>query len=371
MRAKIVVGLGFGDEGKGITTDWLCNRKSILTETIVVRFNGGQQAAHNVTANGMSHTFASYGSGTLRGVPTYISEHCTFYPPNIMREKEVLTRLEVHPLLFIHPLAMVTTPWDLAYNRVMARRTGHGSCGLGISATMERNKTPYKMYAVDLLSGTMMNERLKQIATYYSGKLDGAGYAEAEEIVKNEKASYVGALYEMDWLIKPYSFLTRYRDIVFEGAQGILLDMDHGTFPYVTYSNTTSKNAVNICKHLGITSIDIYYVTRCYQTRHGAGPISPLSVKVDLSTEKNITNDWQGEFRVAELDFQALRYALSVDDIYSDGHNKHLVVTCLDQRKNYKFPYYVLGRDFVTVHESWSPDSKDIKIRENTHVVYS
>jgi adenylosuccinate synthase len=76
-KAKVVIGLGFGDEGKGICTDFLCSQNP---EAIVIRFSGGQQAAHTVLLNGKKHVHSSFASGALRGLPSYFSEHCTIHP---------------------------------------------------------------------------------------------------------------------------------------------------------------------------------------------------------------------------------------------------------------------------------------------------
>jgi adenylosuccinate synthase len=90
MNAKIVVGLGFGDEGKGITTDWLCSQNQ---KSIVIRFSGGQQAGHTVMiGDDKKHIHSNYGSGTLRGVPSYFSEHCSIYLPTLWTETEKTKR---------------------------------------------------------------------------------------------------------------------------------------------------------------------------------------------------------------------------------------------------------------------------------------
>ena len=81
---KIVIGLGYGDEGKGRTVDYLCSQNP---NSIVVRFSGGQQAGHTVMTNGIKHIFSNYGAGTLQGCPTYISEHATIYPLTMLMEQ--------------------------------------------------------------------------------------------------------------------------------------------------------------------------------------------------------------------------------------------------------------------------------------------
>ena len=85
--AKIVVGLAFGDEGKGLTTDYLCAQ---YPNSLVVRFSGGQQCGHQVAIGDQRHIHASFASGTLRGLPSYFTEHCCFYPVTLLEEYKLL-----------------------------------------------------------------------------------------------------------------------------------------------------------------------------------------------------------------------------------------------------------------------------------------
>src|SRR5687768_7319484 len=159
MNAKIVVGLGFGDEGKGRTVDDLCTQAK---NPLVIRFSGGQQAGHTVMIDGKKHVHSNFGAGTLRGVPSYFTEHCSIYLNTLVREREVLQSKGVVPHLTVHPLAKITTPYDVAWNRASEKKVRHGSCGLGIAATMKRhNETPYKLFAVDLLHKEFLYAKLR------------------------------------------------------------------------------------------------------------------------------------------------------------------------------------------------------------------
>lgn len=361
--ANIVLGLGFGDEGKGMTTDYLCSlkrRSNKNPDTVVVRFNGGQQAGHTVIRNGIKHVHSSFGCGTLQGIPTYISEHCCFYPPYIKNECDALVAKGITPILRVHPLARLTTPYDIAFNRLREYRVHHGSVGLGIGTTFTRHNANYKLYACDLSMPPILNAKLYQVKEYYNTLLRVDGYEELEiryynsiideEFVNfNKKGNY--------FLIDDYNYLNNFSNIIFEGAQGIMLDMDYGIFPNVTYSHTTSRNAIDICKKLEISDIHIHYVTRCYQTRHGNGWMSNEgNIKlINNEEEINIEGKWQGSFRVGELDPALIDYAISCDDNYSSGYPKHLHVTCLDQRPEFSFPYSKLIHTFATTRESKSP----------------
>ncbi len=347
MHASIVVGLQFGDEGKGVVTNYLCSQKK-ADETMVVRFSGGQQAGHTVIHNGIKHIFSNYGSGSLQGIDTYLSEHCTFYPRSMYIERRILLSKGIDPHIVIHPLAKLTTPYDVAYNRVNSANLSHGTCGFGVGATMKRNiESGYKLYAIDTTNSAVLHAKLESIKSYYEkllGRPLGSKGNETkfEEILKEEMPLFLKALEEDIFFIGDYGWLERgYTNLIFEGSQGILLDMDHGIFPNVTYANTTSKNAIEICNKLGIT-YHLNYVTRCYQTRHGNGWMSNLTPVNLINTEEeiNTTNLYQGRFRIGELDYDLLNYALKVDGIYSGNSAdpyRALFVTCMDQRPGFKF----------------------------------
>ncbi len=365
MKASIVIGLGYGDEGKGITTDSLCLQEP--DNSIVIRFSGGQQAGHTVIKDGIKHIHSNYGSGTLRGVPSYFSEHCTIYLNTMDEEKHVLKRKGIIPKLFIHPLAKLTTPYDVAYNRLTERENNHGSCGLGVGATMKRHETtPYKLYAVDLTYPDLLLQKLDKIKHYY--------YSLFDEVTKKrfigEYLQYEHIFHELIFKydkmfeIQNYSYLRdNYSNLIFEGSQGIMLDMDHGLFPNVTYANTTSKNAIEICDKLRIPIINLYYITRCYQTRHGAGWMSNTD-KIELINnheEINTFNEWQKHFKVSELDYNMLNYALNVDNIYSScGVTKHLVITCCDQRPDWKFEHSKIENYITSTTQIFSPVTQNL-----------
>lgn len=361
MKAKVVVGLGWGDEGKGITTDYLTSK---LPDSIVVRYCGGHQAGHTVVKDDIRHVFTSYGSGTLRGAETYISEHCCFYPPFMKREHDVLLdKLWKSPKLTIHPLAKLTTPFDIAFNRILERRNNHGSVGVGIGATMSRNQGPHKLHAVDTTNLRILNQKMGKIQDYYTSQLIGSEHKEFREIADFELRFFLDSIEDLDVYITSYEYLRNFQYIIFEGAQGILLDMDFGIYPNVTFANTTSRNAIEICNKLGITNIDIYYVTRCYLTRHGNGfiPNNKSIELIDNEHETNVFNEWQGEFKIHELDYELLQYAISCDNAYSYDSDKHLVMTCLDQRPSFTPNFSKIG-EFSSIIGSYSSDSKDFRI---------
>ncbi|MCW3160722.1 adenylosuccinate synthetase [Chryseobacterium oryctis] len=350
--AQIIIGLGFGDEGKGITTDFLAQQNP---ESVVIRFSGGQQAAHTVMIDDRKHVHSSFASGALRGLPSYFTEHCTIHPTFLWNELKELKKKNGNIDLHIHPLAKVTTPFDVWYNRKNTKNIEHGTCGKGVGATMKRNETPYKLFAVDLIAPRpMLIEKLKGIANYY-GIVDGT---EIEE----ELNYFLEAIDQIEWKIEGYNYLKSFDNLIFEGSQGILLDMDHGVFPNVTYAKTTSKNAYEVCQLLNIEDIELFYVTRTYSTRHGNGWMSnekPLELK-NNEEETCTFNEFQKDLRFGDLDYNLLNYALQLDDAYVFAEKKNLVVTCLDQVEE-EFKMEKLRIKFDAVYGSYSPYSKDFK----------
>lgn len=365
MNAKIIIDSGFGDSGKGITTDFLCKKN--LLNSIVIRFSGGQQAGHNVKIGKISHIHSNYGSGALRGAPSYYSEHCTIYPVTLYNEREILLpKLPIdvlEPKLYYHPLVRITTPADVAYNRLTEKKLEHGSCGLGVAATMKRNDiSGYKLFGIDLLHPEILYEKLRGIYWYYRGLIQDIDINNFNNLFEKEILQFNRAIEELHFEIMSYNFLKKYNNLIFEGSQGIMLDMNHGIFPNVTYANTTSKNAIEICKKLEIDDIEIFYVTRCYQTRHGAGWMSnetPIQL-INTEDEINVYNDWQKNFRIGEIDYNLLNHAHSIDNIYSGNVKKSLMVTCLDQRPGFEFDINKLDTKFTNFYTSHSADSKDI-----------
>lgn len=360
MSIHIVVDLGFGDSGKGLMTDHLASK---YPDSLVVRFNGGHQAGHTVCmSDGRRHVFSNFGSGTFRGAPTYWSNYCTIDPLAVIREYKRLITLNVKPKLYIDALCPVTTFFDIVYNQhqeEIRANSKHGSCGVGFGTTIERNLTPYKLYVQDLRYLEVVKLKLNSIRKYY---FDKYSLFEKLSIFQDDLDKFINCLKEFNEIVEIVNekdilpvFKRRGKDFIFEGAQGILLDQDFGFFPHVTRSNTTSKNAIELIERYQLNeprfrnkiSPDVYYVTRAYQTRHGAGPMTNTGIPLDINInplETNKTGQWQDEFRMTPMDVDLLRYAIDCDNNFSEGCKKNLVITCLDQIPYNNIPYTENGK---------------------------
>lgn len=361
-RANIVLGLGFGDEGKGVVTDYLVSNQVVKENTIVVRFSGGHQAGHTVMIDDKKHIHSSFPSGTLRGVAGFISHHCVIYPTNMWNELQVLKKLNIEPKLYVHPSAIVCTPFDIMVNKQSKKILADGTCGMGIGVTMDRHiNTQYKLYAVDTLNIELLKLKLYTIHDYY-------GLGLSNNKLRDVINEFAADCKQLPIQLLSYKGLGKYNNFIFEGSQGIMLDMDHGTIPNVTYANTTSKNAIEICKELGISKsyISTYYVTRAYLTRHGNGwmPEEINQHELELinnQEEINVTNKYQGKFRKQHLNVELLKHAILVNFLYDISFKNHLVITCVDQLSDYKLDLTQFPLRFDEVYESFSPYSKDIK----------
>jgi adenylosuccinate synthase len=323
-----VVGIGFGDEGKGITTDYLC---SFLSNPIVVRYSGGQQAGHTVKYNGVKHVFSNFGSGTLRGVPTYWSRFCTVDPIGLINEYEILQNKGVSPVLFIDKNSPVTTPYDMFFNEKTEEINQHGSCGLGVGSTIQREENRYSLKFGDIVgSKSILDIKMELIKKYYNFEENISlkrFFKSIEEIRNSDNITLVDGL--------PLCF----NHVIFEGSQGLLLDQNIGFFPHVTRTNTGSKNIVEICKEsIGyVPKINYFLITRAYQTRHGNGPMTndatPNNIYINPD-ETNVKNKFQGEFRRSILDVDLLKYGIECDGVINNTKYKSLVITCVDHIEN-------------------------------------
>lgn len=319
-RHVAVVDLGFGDAGKGTVVDWLCATRPVPA---VIRFNGGAQAGHNVvTEDGRSHTFAQFGSGTLRGVPTHLSRFMVVDPLALTAEADHLRALGVpdpYGLLTVDPEALVATPYHRLANqaRELARGSArHGSCGMGVGETMAYalDRPLDAVRAGDLAAPAVLSRKLDQLRAYLESVQASVGPVEglARTPTVEECVSVLGMVASRLRLAGS-AHLRRLRAsgaCVFEGAQGVLLDEWRGFHPYTTWSTTTFDNVVDLVG-------DRFYrlgVLRCFTTRHGVGPMvtEDSDLAEDLVDPHNPTGPWQGAFRVGHFDAVAHRYAVEV-----------------------------------------------------------
>lgn len=337
QKATIVVDLGFGDSGKGTIVDYIARTSPVST---VVRFNGGAQAAHNVhTPDGRHHTFAQFGSATfVPGVRTHLSHYMMLDPPALLNEAEHLQALGVHDALArlsIDRGARIVTPFHKAANRIreVLRGSGiHGSVGMGVGETMaDWVAFPHRtVYAADLRSPETLVEKFRFFQNLKADEfrprlqelaLDARLAEEVKLLTAYDAPEKLAVAFwrsAMALRIVDGAYLQKLAlegDLVFEGAQGVLIDEWHGFHPYTTWSTTTFDNALSLLREIGFTgTVEKLGVVRAYATRHGAGPFPTEQTHLAalVPDPHNTFGRWQGGFRTGWFDAVLVRYAIGV-----------------------------------------------------------
>lgn len=322
---KVVVGANFGDEGKGLMTDYFCHNATSRNKTcIVVMSNGGAQRGHTVNLlDGKKHVFNHFGSGTFVGADTYFPSEFILNPMQFVKELEDLQQILVRmPIVYVETLCRWSTPYDMIINQIVEAARGdkkHGSCGMGIWETVYRWSVQpdlYTIYEFNKLPDMMKVSHLKRIRDeWLPRRLKEHGVIDVPAEWKDIVAS--------DFLIHNFiedvrvfcantirvcrPILNTYDTVVFESGQGLLLD-ENMTFygDNTTPSNTGIHNA---CKRINTqfdeANVEFCYVTRTYMTRHGVGRFVTECDKANINPtmfdETNITNPFQDNLRYGEL----------------------------------------------------------------------
>lgn len=318
MRAILVAGLGWGDESKGATVDKLTRE---LPVDLIVRFNGGSQAAHNVvTPEGVHHTFSQFGSGMLASgdVKTHLSRFMLIDPMTMLNEADELAKKTPGwwRRLTISARCVVITPFHKRLNRLRetARGAGrHGSCGMGVGVAREfelKYGRENVLCAEDIYDWVDLREKLRFQQDLVQKEM-GAD-ATSDINIRDIEMKYARWKALVQLVPEDSSVIGEAKCAVFEGAQGVLLDETHGTAPHNTWTNTTFENADTLLDEVGCKDRFRIGCLRTYHTRHGAGPLPSECIGLDLPELHNGTGEFQGAFRVGSFDFKAVAKAMSI-----------------------------------------------------------
>lgn len=349
-KATVVIGANYGDEGKGLMTDYFSAQSD---SSLVIRFNGGCQAGHTVTTpDGRRHVFSHFGSGLFAGASTYLSKHYAVNPVLYLKERARLGQRPPGHILYVDRRAPVTTFYDMLVNQMAEEARGvkkHGSCGMGFGETVGRQDGgTHALEAGDLVHVDRLRQKLLAIRDEHlparCAALGLPGYGAHHDLCTTDVLvdAFIEAarhfLADAALLDGPRALVPGYDNLVFEGAQGLLLDQTRGDFPHVTRSNTGLANALEVAADAGVRQLEVTYVTRTYLTRHGAGPLhgelhqKPYPGVVDLT---NLPNEYQGALRFAYLNHDQLKVAINTDMTAARQSGldltASLAVTCLDQ----------------------------------------
>ncbi|MDK2465066.1 MAG: adenylosuccinate synthase [Candidatus Korarchaeota archaeon] len=322
MPGIVVVGMQFGDESKGAVVDYLARDADL-----VVRYNGGANAGHTVATGDLELKFRLMPSGALWGKRLVIGNGVVVDPKVLLDEIKALREVGVEPNLLVSRKAHVVMP----YHKVIDAGKMAGSLGTtrrGIGPTYADKARRTDAIRVDDLVGPRFRERLESVLRSKLDELVAYGIVRREEDLPKYREEVYGEYSEYGRELRPYAgeaylevnrALDEGKVVLFEGAQGTLLDLDHGTYPYVTSSNPVAGGAC-VGAGVGPTRIDrVIGVAKAYTTRVGAGPF-PTEIYDELGDR---IREKGGEYgtvtgrprRCGWLDLPMLRYSIMINGI--------------------------------------------------------
>ena len=340
MNNTVVIGAQWGDEGKAKITDLLAQKADLI-----IRYQGGCNAGHTVVANGKTYKFHLIPSGILYDKAVcFIGAGTVIHPESFKKEVEELKAEGVNfKNLKISPLASITMPYHIEIDGYSESTAGKGKIGTtkrGIGPTYTDKMARIGLKIQDLYSYEALSEKLDMILPIKNKMLKKV-YG-LEEYTKDCIMSLCGTYAE---LFKPYvafdwqDMLNRYKDktVLYEGAQGVMLDIDYGTYPFVTSSNPIGGGAATGSGY-GPTMIDeVVGVSKAYVTRVGEGPfVSELTDETgkciqDIGHEFGVTTGRPR--RCGWFDSVIMKYAVLVGGITKVALTKIDVFDTFDEIK--------------------------------------
>ncbi len=276
MTNVAVIGAQWGDEGKGKIVDWLAERADV-----VVRFQGGHNAGHTLQIANETYKLSLLPSGVVRGTLSMIGNGVVVDPWALLEEIERVRSqdIPVSPeTLRLAENATLILPFYGHVDQLREKRRGRGAIGTtgrGIGVAYEDKAGRRAIRVADLYDNATLREKVGHLLEHHNALLRGWG---AEEIVSEE---LIDRLEEVRTPLAPYvdcvwerldTLRRSGKRILFEGAQGIFLDVDHGTYPFVTSSNTVAAAAA-VGSGMGPGAVGyVLGIVKAYTTRVGGGP---------------------------------------------------------------------------------------------------
>lgn len=358
-KNTLILGCQWGDEGKGKIVDRLVEQANA-----VIRFQGGNNAGHTLWVNGEKTVLRLIPSGILRPQVACILGNGVVVPPAALFQEvtELEKRgVEVRTRLKISDACALLLPSHIALDQAREAKSGANSIGTtkrGIGPCYEDKIARRGLRLGDLRDLVTLENKLRHLLQYHNFLLTQYYQAEAvdADAILQELKHYAEQIVPM--LVDTPLLLEQYRQnhqrLIFEGAQGTLLDVDHGSYPYVTSSNTTAGGAVT-GTGFGISNFDyVLGICKAYVTRVGAGPFP-----TELFDEHGKTLAERGhEFgsvtgrprRCGWLDLPALRRALIINDVTALGLMKLDVLDTFTEIK--VCTHYQLGDELLEIAPS-------------------
>ncbi len=341
MPATVVIGAQWGDEGKGKITDTLSREADL-----VVRYQGGNNAGHTIVVGDERFALSLIPSGVLYPqVTPVIANGCVVDPSVLLDEMAMLAERDIDPdRVQVSANAHVIMPYHRKLDAVMERYLGRNQIGTtkrGIGPAYMDKFQRHGIRFQDLSDPKILREKL-EVALKEKNKILTKVYNQLPldlEPILEEYLEYGETLHDhiTDTSLLIHEALVAGRSVVFEGGQGTLLDIDHGTYPFVTSSNPTAGGAT-IGSGIGPTMIDdVLGVAKAYISRVGSGPFpteldNPIGEKmVEIGGEFGTVTGRRR--RCGWLDLVALRYAVRVNGITQIALTKLDVLSHFDELK--------------------------------------
>ena len=328
----VVIGAQWGDEGKGKIID-------ILTENAdaVVRFQGGHNAGHTLVIDGDKTVLHLIPSGIFNDAKCIIGNGVVLHLPTLIKEIEYLESkgIDIHSKLMISSQCPLILPSHILIDEARERSLGKksiGTTGRGIGPVYEDKVARRVVHVMDLFDEDLFRSKLSSLIEYHNfilKELFGAEGVDAEEVLKDWMDQFDKI---RNLVVDSSKMVNEFRasnsNILFEGAQGSMLDIDQGTYPFVTSSSTLS-GASTLGSGIGPLDIDgVLGITKAYATRVGSGPfpteidddygkhMAKIGVEFGATTGRPRRCGW--------LDLVALRKAVNINSI------SHLCITKID-----------------------------------------
>jgi adenylosuccinate synthase len=322
VTATVVVGAQWGDEGKGKIVDLLAQ-----SSDVVCRYQGGPNAGHTIIAEGATYKLRQTPSGVISGKLSVIGSGCVVDPEVLIGELDELHGRGVDTsVVVLSGNAHLIMPWHIAIDQASERRLGKlqiGTTRRGIGPAYADKASRLGIRVQDVLDAKILRQKIEVALAEKNVWLERV-YEVAPIDLEEVAARYESYARRLRPIIGDTSLLVDEalrdgKDVLFEGAQGTLLDLDHGTYPFVTSSNPVASGAATGIG-IGPTRIDrVLGVAKAYVTRVGEGPL-PSEIE---GPDQARVQELGGEFgtvtgrvrRCGWLDLVALRYAVRVNGI--------------------------------------------------------
>ena len=328
----VVIGAQWGDEGKGKVIDLLTKQAEA-----VVRFQGGHNAGHTLVINGEKTVLHLIPSGIFNDVKCIIGNGVVLHIPTLFEEIESLAEkgVNIEDNFLISSQCPLILPTHILLDNARERALGNkaiGTTGRGIGPAYEDKVGRRTIHLIDLLDPNKFREKLQHLMEYHNFLLKNHFHSDTSDIKEVEELwlSFASKIspFVADTSLEINDLLSNDKKILFEGAQGSMLDIDHGTYPFVTSSNTVA-GAASTGSGVGPGVLNkILGITKAYTTRVGSGP---FPTELDDANGKHLA-DVGVEFgattgrprRCGWLDLVALKRAIVNNSI------SHLCLTKLD-----------------------------------------